>query len=463
MRKEKVTKRLKQNKGITLIALIITIIVLLILAGVTIAAITSNESAPNKAVEARNKNEQGAEFDAIKLAATSSVAEGNLDLYVDVPTLRNGLTGLIQEDPAEVITTNATEWTVTGNSGVKYLITNRGMVTLASTVDIEKAGQTVTGTTINLTEADIGTTIQLTAKPTADLTINSATWESSNTSMATIDNNGLVTINAIGKTTITLTAQTTGGNFTKTCIINIEKPLEIGDTVTYLTTLNNTALTMDWKVFHKETIGNTEYTWIILSDYLPNSYVNIINIEKNNSYGVCTYNNITDLINAMTTTSNWSSLLSGTLNGTAIDYTSTTDTNIKAIGSPTLELWQASWNAKYPNKAQTYTTNQLYITSDSTGYLVSRTNNPPTSSETSVSMSGSEGYKDSSSGNYDTLYFPHSFQWNSTSGYWLASRSAIDTNYVMYVYYNGQVTGRRCSNSNYAFRPVVCLPSSVFE
>ena len=45
----------KNHKGITLIALIITIIVLLILAGVTIAAITSNESAPNKAVEARKK------------------------------------------------------------------------------------------------------------------------------------------------------------------------------------------------------------------------------------------------------------------------------------------------------------------------------------------------------------------------------------------------------------------------
>ena len=43
----------KNQKGITLIALVITIIVLLILAGITIALITSQDSAPNKAAEAK--------------------------------------------------------------------------------------------------------------------------------------------------------------------------------------------------------------------------------------------------------------------------------------------------------------------------------------------------------------------------------------------------------------------------
>ena len=40
-----------KNKGITLIALIITIIVLLILAGVTINALTGSDAAPEKANE----------------------------------------------------------------------------------------------------------------------------------------------------------------------------------------------------------------------------------------------------------------------------------------------------------------------------------------------------------------------------------------------------------------------------
>ena len=44
---------LKGQKGITLIALVITIIVLLILAGITISQIASQDSAPNKAAEAK--------------------------------------------------------------------------------------------------------------------------------------------------------------------------------------------------------------------------------------------------------------------------------------------------------------------------------------------------------------------------------------------------------------------------
>lgn len=65
----------KNQKGITLIALIITIIVLLILAGVTIAQIAGNDSAPNKAVEARTKNEQGAAKDAATLLVVEKIQD----------------------------------------------------------------------------------------------------------------------------------------------------------------------------------------------------------------------------------------------------------------------------------------------------------------------------------------------------------------------------------------------------
>ena len=119
---------LKQNKAITLIALIITIIVLLILAGVTISAITSNESAMEKAVEAKEKNNQGVEFDAIKVAAVSSVAEGNHDLNIDLETLRTSLASLVTETNLETIITGEGPWTVTGKTGKKYLITNDGDV-----------------------------------------------------------------------------------------------------------------------------------------------------------------------------------------------------------------------------------------------------------------------------------------------------------------------------------------------
>lgn len=54
---------LKRNKGITLIALIITIIVLLILAGISIATLTGDNGILEKAQIAKKKNEEGAQKD----------------------------------------------------------------------------------------------------------------------------------------------------------------------------------------------------------------------------------------------------------------------------------------------------------------------------------------------------------------------------------------------------------------
>ena len=49
----------KQTKGITLIALVVTIVVLLILAGVSINLVLGNNGIISKAKEAREKTSQG--------------------------------------------------------------------------------------------------------------------------------------------------------------------------------------------------------------------------------------------------------------------------------------------------------------------------------------------------------------------------------------------------------------------
>ena len=66
---------MKEQKGITLIALVITIIVLLILAGVTIAMLTGNNSAPAKANEASIRDAIGAGKDAVTLTATQALTD----------------------------------------------------------------------------------------------------------------------------------------------------------------------------------------------------------------------------------------------------------------------------------------------------------------------------------------------------------------------------------------------------
>ena len=74
---------LKNQKGITLIALVITIIVLLILAGVTIAMLTGSDSAPVKANEAKQKQDIGAAKDQVYIMASKYQADAYERVYVD--------------------------------------------------------------------------------------------------------------------------------------------------------------------------------------------------------------------------------------------------------------------------------------------------------------------------------------------------------------------------------------------
>ena len=68
---------LKNNaKGITLIALIITIIVLLVLAGVTIAMLTGENGIINKAMQAKNRTEEAKETEEAGLKEIENYLNG---------------------------------------------------------------------------------------------------------------------------------------------------------------------------------------------------------------------------------------------------------------------------------------------------------------------------------------------------------------------------------------------------
>ena len=77
-----IKKQTKNNNGITLIALVITIIVLLILAGVSIAMLTGENGILTQAQNARNKTEEAEEKERIQLAITEAQLgdEGYQDL-----------------------------------------------------------------------------------------------------------------------------------------------------------------------------------------------------------------------------------------------------------------------------------------------------------------------------------------------------------------------------------------------
>ena len=68
-------KRCNENKGITLIALVVSIIVLLILAGVSISMLTGQNGILNRASEAKEKTEQAKQDEADKMAAMEAMVQ----------------------------------------------------------------------------------------------------------------------------------------------------------------------------------------------------------------------------------------------------------------------------------------------------------------------------------------------------------------------------------------------------
>ncbi|MBP3799861.1 MAG: hypothetical protein ILA19_02650, partial [Bacilli bacterium] len=270
--------KVKGNKGITLIALIITIIVLLILAGVTINAISGNESAMDKAKEAKEKNEQGAELDAIKMAVVNSVAS-DLTGLVNAENLKEGLNGIVEDEGRLKINQDNAPWIVTGKTGMKYKINQNGEVTSAEPVASVEFVNTTDSIAVGKSKK-----LEIVAKgASGNITeANEITFSSSNTSIAAVQEDGDIKIadNATVGTTITVTVIADGIEGTNTCTITISAELKIGDYVTItplqynsvnttkLATLNEvagsstdrTALTrnanMKWRVLEKNDDGN---------------------------------------------------------------------------------------------------------------------------------------------------------------------------------------------------------------
>lgn len=98
MKKSKVTK----NNGITLIALVITIIILLILAGVTIATLTGENGILTRATEAREQTEKKSLKEEIQLAVESdnigNQVDGNGNLEEELNKINGATISKIAED-----------------------------------------------------------------------------------------------------------------------------------------------------------------------------------------------------------------------------------------------------------------------------------------------------------------------------------------------------------------------------
>lgn len=123
--------KVKQSKGITLIALIITIIVLLILAGVTISMLTGENGILNQATHAKDTTDKSEFEEQVKLAIMAS--KTNTSGKIDTTTLENEI---LKIDKAEISkSANQTlPWIITKDKN-KYVIEEDGTLDSQGTKD----------------------------------------------------------------------------------------------------------------------------------------------------------------------------------------------------------------------------------------------------------------------------------------------------------------------------------------
>ena len=116
---------LKRNKGITLIALVVTIIVLLILAGISINMLTGENGILNRAAEAKEKTGTTQTEELVKLSVTDALTQG-LGSLTDA-NLKTALNNNIGAGKYEISGDATSGWTVTVN-GKEYKIDSTGKI-----------------------------------------------------------------------------------------------------------------------------------------------------------------------------------------------------------------------------------------------------------------------------------------------------------------------------------------------
>ena len=115
--------KFKKNKGITLIALVVTIIVLLILAGISISMLTGQNGILNRAQEAKTKTQVANEKETVNMAAMEALTEGNGTITKEI--LTKTMKAYLGKNDVEL--TGNGPWQYVGSDGA-YTIGTSGKV-----------------------------------------------------------------------------------------------------------------------------------------------------------------------------------------------------------------------------------------------------------------------------------------------------------------------------------------------
>ena len=113
----------REQKGITLVALVITIIVLLILAGVTIAAL----SGPNGILTNAVKSNEETAMSQAKEAVSMAVSELLSNYYVTQTTTASDPTDITSQNIADTVKANYPDFEINSNTDTAIVMTINGI------------------------------------------------------------------------------------------------------------------------------------------------------------------------------------------------------------------------------------------------------------------------------------------------------------------------------------------------
>ena len=474
----------KSSKGITLVALVITIIILLILAGISISALT-NTGIFEKAKDAKSKSELADVQEKITL----------LEYEWQMKSASNTTLGEFLAEKVKDKTIDSYE-----AEGSNYKVYIKGYV---GTFDkdgklvgkVEKAGPHPTISNITIKSEDGSTDVaDNSQKAGTKLQINFSSSIKDGTIKSVTPAVPYTTNGTETSVTFTVVGTVDKQDYTAQIPVSIENKYKVATPVNantiasatdtekannyYGKSVNYTSANgvTGWKIFY----ADSSNIYLIADDYvdvakLPRGTdtsgkpVGNAPANTNTSYPkAAPFNNIMDAYStgaARITTDTIKNLNSSFFarsdastnkndNMKAVAYMLDTtawstfkDSNGKAdyaIGGPTLEMLFKSYNQKHPGK------NYEAQATSATGYQL-RVNGGTWKNYTD----SSSDYLDSS----DSLYVLPSSK--GANAMWLASPSAINTNLVMYVHYDGFVGYNGYSNGGNGFRPLVCLKSNI--
>lgn len=200
-------KKFRKDSAITLIALVVTIVVLMILATVSIVMLTGENGTINRAKIARDETHIANEKEIVQLSAMG--AKDYITKEIDESKLRTELTNHIGGVDEYVLTPIGKMYEV--------MFTDCGRIYTINTDGTVRQGEVSKGITLNKNQLSLQiintTPTNETLVATLENIEGTIIWTSENEEIATVDNNGTVTSVGKGETTITATY----GEYTATC------------------------------------------------------------------------------------------------------------------------------------------------------------------------------------------------------------------------------------------------------